>query len=120
MCDSIERLHAAIRRAADGDPRLDRTAKLMQGGIPKMAKKLAEEAVEVGLEAVQGERRAVVAASVDCIYHLTALWARLGVEPHEIWAEMARRERLYGIAGKAPKGGAGDCALPSVALPRRR
>jgi phosphoribosyl-ATP pyrophosphohydrolase len=31
------------------------------------------------------------------------LWAHAGVHPDEVWAEMQRRERLFGIAEKLPK-----------------
>ncbi len=47
----------------------------MAGGIAKMAKKVGEEAVEVGLDAVAGDRTAVIAESADLIYNLVVLWA---------------------------------------------
>jgi phosphoribosyl-ATP pyrophosphohydrolase len=31
------------------------------------------------------------------------LWSEAGVQPREIWAEMDRREKLYGIAEKIQK-----------------
>ena len=31
------------------------------------------------------------------------LWTVLGVDPKEVWSEMDRRERLFGIAEKLPK-----------------
>ena len=71
--------------------------------MPKIAKKLAEEAVEVALEAAQGNRTGLVLESVDLLYNLCVAWAHAGIKPEEIWAEMERRERLLGIAGKLPK-----------------
>jgi phosphoribosyl-ATP pyrophosphohydrolase len=76
---------------------------LVRDGVPKMAKKLAEEAVEVGLDAVQGDRRKVISESADLLYHLVVLWAETGIVPDEVWAEMDRREQLYGIAEKLLK-----------------
>jgi phosphoribosyl-ATP pyrophosphohydrolase len=32
-----------------------------------------------------------------------ALWVEAGIAPRQVWAEMERRERLYGIAEKLPK-----------------
>ena len=58
--DPIERLYLAVLAARGGDPAVSRTAKLFREGLPKMAKKVAEEAVEVGLDAVQFEREGVV------------------------------------------------------------
>ena len=68
-----------------------------------MAKKLAEEAVEVVIDSMNGETDAVVRESADLIYNLVVLWVHAGVNPNDVWAEMNRRERLYGIAEKVPK-----------------
>ena len=87
------------------DPATSRTAKLFADGLPKMAKKVAEEAVELSLEALQGNRRAAILESADLVYNLMVLWAALGIEPADIWEELDRRERLYGMAEKLPKGG---------------
>jgi phosphoribosyl-ATP pyrophosphohydrolase len=106
MTDSVERLYVAVLAAQSRDPAFSRTAKLMQEGIAKMAKKLAEEAVEVGLDAVQGERQRVIEESADLMYNLVVLWAEAGITPENVWSEMDRRERLYGIAEKLPKQGA--------------
>lgn len=108
MTDSIERLFQAVLAARSEEPSASRTAKLFHEGIDKMAKKVIEEAVEVGLDAVKGEREAVVRESADLIYNLSVLWAELGLTPAAVWAEMDRRERLYGIAGKIPKLAASD------------
>jgi phosphoribosyl-ATP pyrophosphohydrolase len=107
MTDSVERLYAAVLAAQSRDPAFSRTAKLMQEGMAKMAKKLAEEAVEVGLDAVQGDRQRVIEESADLMYNLVVLWAEAGITPDNVWSEMDRRERLYGIAEKLPKQGAG-------------
>jgi phosphoribosyl-ATP pyrophosphohydrolase len=68
-----------------------------------MAKKLAEEAIEVVIDAVNGNPAAVIRESADLFYNLTVLWASAGVRPDDVWREMARRERLLGIAEKMPK-----------------
>jgi phosphoribosyl-ATP pyrophosphohydrolase len=103
MSDSILRLHVAVLAARSRDPSFSRTAKLLGEGIPKMAKKLAEEAVELGLEAVQGDRRRAILESADLIYNLVVLWSEMGIAPEDVWREIDRREQLYGIAEKLPK-----------------
>jgi phosphoribosyl-ATP pyrophosphohydrolase len=103
MSDSLLRLHAAVLAARSRDPRLSRTAKLVAEGLPKMAKKLAEEAVELGLEAVQGHRGRAISESADLIYNLVVLWSAMGIAPEDVWREIDRREQLYGIAEKLPK-----------------
>jgi phosphoribosyl-ATP pyrophosphohydrolase len=68
-----------------------------------MAKKLAEEAIEVGLDAVQMNRESVILESADLLYHLAVVWAECGISPQDVMGELDRRERIYGIAEKLPK-----------------
>lgn len=103
MSDSVERLYEAVLAARNLDPETSRTARLFQRGPTKMAKKLAEEAIEVVIDAIHGDPEAVVRESADLLYHLTVLWASAGIRPEEVWREMARREELLGIAEKLPK-----------------
>lgn len=103
MSDSLERLYAAVVAAKDLDPATSRTARLFQRGPAKMAKKLAEEAIEVVIDAVNGRADAVVRESADLLYNLSVLWAAAGVRPQDVWDEMDRRERAQGIAEKLPK-----------------
>jgi phosphoribosyl-ATP pyrophosphohydrolase len=98
MTDSIDRLHQAVIAAKAADPESSRTARLMHSGRNKMAKKLAEEAIEVVIDALDGNSDAVIKESADLVYNLVALWVEAGIEPRQVWAEMERRERLYGIA----------------------
>jgi len=103
MSDSLERLYQAVIVARDLDPATSRTARLFQRGPSKMAKKLAEEAIEVVIDAVNGKTDAVIRESADLLYNLTVLWASAGVKPEDVWREMERREEMLGIAEKLPK-----------------
>ena len=103
MSDSLDRLYHAVLAARTADPATSRTARLLRSGRSKMAKKLAEEAVEVVIDAMGGHSDAVVRESADLIYNLVVLWVASGVHPREVWMEMQRRERLLGIAEKLPK-----------------
>jgi phosphoribosyl-ATP pyrophosphohydrolase len=103
MTDSLDRLYEAVLAARNADPATSRTARLLRAGRAKMAKKLAEEAVEVVIDAMGGHTEAVVKESADLIYNLVVLWVASDVQPKDVWAEMARRERLLGIAEKLPK-----------------
>jgi len=104
MTDSVSRLYDAVVAVKSADPGKSRTARLFRAGRAKMAKKLAEEAVEVVIDAMHGEPEAVVRESADLIYNLVVLWVHAGVRPEDVWAEMRRREVLFGIAEKLPKG----------------
>lgn len=115
MSDSVERLYQAVLAARNLDPEASRTARLLRRGPTKMAKKLAEEAIEVVIDAIHGDPDAVVRESADLLYHLTVLWASAGICPEDIWREMARREELLGIAEKLPKS---PPKMPKLASPR--
>jgi phosphoribosyl-ATP pyrophosphohydrolase len=103
MADSMSRLYEAVLAAKAADPAGSRTGRLLRSGRAKIAKKLAEEAVEVVIDAMHGNRDAIVRESADLLYNLTVLWVSTGVRPDDVWAEMKRRERLFGIAEKLPK-----------------
>jgi phosphoribosyl-ATP pyrophosphohydrolase len=103
MTDSVARLYEAVLAARDSDPTKSRTARLLRQGRAKMAKKLAEEAVEVVIDAMHGQPEAVVRESADLMYNLVVLWVAAGIHPDQVWDEMKRRERLFGIAEKIPK-----------------
>jgi phosphoribosyl-ATP pyrophosphohydrolase len=120
MTDSLDRLYEAVQAARAADPTTSRTAKLLRAGRDKVAKKLAEEAVEVVIDAMHGNREAVVKESADLVYNLVVLWVSSGVQPKEVWKEMERRERLFGIAEKLSKESLDDPRRKVVALEPRR
>src|ERR1700740_1495818 len=113
MADSITRLFQAVQACRHDDPSTSRTARLLRSGRSKMAKKLAEEAVEVVSDAMNADRDAVVKESADLLYNLVVLWVSSGIRPEDVWREMDRRERLLGIAEKVPK-------KPPEEFPRRK
>ena len=103
MADSVNRLYLAILSSRYDDPSTSRTARLLRSGRSKMTKKLAEEAVEVVIDSMHGDRDSVVKESADLVYNLVVLWVASGIRPEDVWKEMDRRERLLGIAEKVPK-----------------
>jgi phosphoribosyl-ATP pyrophosphohydrolase len=121
MTDSINRLYQAVLSCRHDDPSTSRTARLLRAGRSKMAKKLAEEAVEVVIDAMHGDRFAVTKESADLLYNLVVLWVAAGIRPEDVWKEMDRRERLLGIAEKVPKKVLDDSARRKIiALESRR
>jgi len=87
------------RRTAD--PNTSHSARLLSRGTAKIAQKFGEEAVECVIEAVTGNRPALIAESADVLYHLMVMWVDADVAPEEVWAELRRREGISGIAEKA-------------------
>jgi phosphoribosyl-ATP pyrophosphohydrolase len=106
--DRMARLASAIAEVRAGGRLSPRTSKLLASDIAKMAKKVVEEAAETAIDAVRGDRAAVVNESVDLLYNLSIVWSEMGIDPDEIWAEMDRRERVLGMVEKLPKAKADD------------
>ena len=90
---------------------MSHSARLLSRGTAKVAQKFGEESVECLIEAVAGNRDAVVAESADVLYHLIVLWVARGIRPEEVWDELKRREGISGIAEKAAR--AKTCRLRS-------
>ena len=103
MNDAIIRLHRAAQACRHDDPSTSRIARLIRSDCSKIAKKFVEEAIEVVIDAVHGNRDAIIKESADLIYNLVVLWISAGVRPEVVWKEMDRRERLLGVAEKARK-----------------
>jgi phosphoribosyl-ATP pyrophosphohydrolase len=104
--DPLRTLYDAIqtlRRDPLSAPEGSRTAKLMAQGRARMARKVGEEAIEVAIDAMRGDRGAVVMESADLLYNLVVLLADLEISPDEVMAEMRRRAMIFGIAEKLPK-----------------
>ena len=99
----LDRLAVALSEVRAGIRTSPRTSKLFASGPPKMAQKVIEEAAEAAIEAIRGDRKALISESVDLLYNLSALWTELGVSTDEIWSEMDRREAALGMAEKLPK-----------------
>ena len=99
----LDRLYVVIDSRKGADPDTSYTARLFSRGRQQIAKKLGEEAVEALIEGIRGDKPKLVGESADMLYHLLTLWASLGVKPKAVWAELARREGLSGIAEKAAR-----------------
>lgn len=99
----LDRLWQVVMDRRNADPNTSHSARLLSRGMPKVAQKFGEEAVECLIEAVAGNADALVAESADVLYHLIVVWVAAGIEPNEVWAELTRREGISGIAEKAAR-----------------
>lgn len=99
----LDRLWSTVLSRKDANPAESHSARLLSRGTAKIAQKFGEEAVECLIEAVGGHRTALVAESADVLYHLLVMWVDAGLRPEQIWAELARREGMSGIAEKAAR-----------------
>jgi phosphoribosyl-ATP pyrophosphohydrolase len=99
----LDRLWSVVLSRRNGDVAASHSARLLARGTTKVAQKFGEEAVECLIEAVAGNKAAVIAESADVLYHLIVLWVDAGVTPDEVWNELRRREGTSGIEEKASR-----------------
>lgn len=99
----LERLFDTIVSRKDASPSISHSARLLSRGRKKIAQKFGEEAVECIIEAVDGNRDNLINESADVLYHLVVMWVDGGIHPHDVWAELERREGTSGIAEKASR-----------------
>jgi phosphoribosyl-ATP pyrophosphohydrolase len=99
----LDRLWDVVTSRRNADPAVSHSARLLSRGTAKVAQKFGEEAVECLIEAVAGNRDALVTESADVLYHLIVLWVNAGVPPEAVWDELRRREGVSGIAEKAAR-----------------
>ncbi len=103
MSDTLNRLEATIAARRMADPSASYVAKLHAAGVPKIAQKLGEEAVETVIAALSGDRKELVGEAADLLFHLTVLLGAKDVPLAEVFAELDRREGTSGIAEKAAR-----------------
>ncbi|MBN9510446.1 MAG: phosphoribosyl-ATP diphosphatase [Alphaproteobacteria bacterium] len=99
----LDRLWGVVSSRRSADPNVSHSARLLARGTDKVAQKFGEEAVECLIEAVAGNRAALITESADVLYHLIVMWVNAGVRAEEVWAELERREGVSGIAERAAR-----------------
>jgi phosphoribosyl-ATP pyrophosphohydrolase len=92
-------------RLAAGDAGSSYVAKLADAGLPKVAQKVGEEAVETVIAALNESDSALVGEAADLLFHLTLLLRLRGLGLDDVAAELARRHGTSGLAEKAARGG---------------
>ena len=101
--DTLSRLSATIAARRDADPATSWVARLHASGVPVIARKLGEEAVETVVAALVGSRDELIGEAADTLFHLLVLLDAKGVPLAEVLAELERREGTGGIAEKAAR-----------------
>ncbi len=79
-----------IKQRKEQMPENSYTTELFQGGMPRIAKKVGEEAVEVVVSAGEEKRRSVE-ETADLLYHLLVFLQERGISLREVITELERR-----------------------------
>jgi phosphoribosyl-ATP pyrophosphohydrolase len=96
-------LEARVAERAAASPDESWTAKLLAAGPERCAKKLGEEAVEVVIAAVKGERDELVSESADLLYHLLVVLKSRDVALQDVLSQLEARTANSGLAEKAAR-----------------
>lgn len=101
--DSLSRLEQTVTERFGANPGESYVAGLAAQGVPAIARKLGEEAVETVVAALSGSDEELVGEAADLLFHLTVLLAAKGVPLLRVFAELERREGTSGLAEKASR-----------------
>lgn len=103
--DTLSRLEDIIAARRKADPQASYVAQLHARGLPVIARKVGEEAVEAAVAALAGEREELVGEAADLIFHLMVLLAAKDIALEEVLTELDRREGVSGLDEKASRSG---------------
>jgi len=96
----IDSLFQTIKERRGADPETSYTAKLYEGGVEEIARKIGEEATEVIVAALRETPAHVVTESADLLYHLMVLWAEQNISLDDVFEELENRAGTSGIEEK--------------------
>jgi phosphoribosyl-ATP pyrophosphohydrolase len=91
MTATLEKLEATVVARKGADPTTSYVAKLFAKGMPKIAQKLGEEAVETLIAAMRGDKAELVGEAADLLFHLTVLLAAADVPLADVMRSEERR-----------------------------
>lgn len=106
MSDVLHQLMAVLEERKTNPPPNSYTARLYQGGVSKIGRKIEEESrevIEAASEPGEQGRRHLIYESSDLLYHLLVMLAFNGVKLDEVEAEIARRFGQSGLDEKAAR-----------------
>lgn len=101
--DTLSRLETTVKQRLGADPGSSYVAQLHARGMPVIARKLGEEAVETVIAALSGDREELVGEAADLLFHLTVLLAEKHIPLADVMAELDRREGTSGLDEKAAR-----------------
>jgi len=89
----LTRLSTLLRDRAANRPPDSYTVELLDRGVPRIAKKVGEEAVEVVVAATAEDDHRLASEAADLLYHLLVLLTARGLQPDAVWQELRSRLR---------------------------
>ncbi|WP_417309031.1 phosphoribosyl-ATP diphosphatase [Devosia sp.] len=103
MSFTLADLDARVATRSAAVPSESYTAKLLQSGIERCAKKFGEESAELLIAAAIRDHKGTTAEAADVLYHLLVLLRASDVPLDEVMAELERRTAQTGLEEKASR-----------------
>jgi len=100
----LARLAETIRARRSATADASYTRQLLDGGVPRCAKKFGEEAVEVVIAGLREDDAALKGEAADLLYHLLVLLEVRDVAIEDVLATLEKRMGLSGLDEKASRG----------------
>ncbi len=91
MSDVLAHLWQTIEERKLNAPAGSYTAGLFAAGLPRIAQKVGEEAVEVAVASLSQDDEHVLAEMADLVYHSLVLLSARNLTWEQVEAELARR-----------------------------
>ncbi len=104
MSFTLDDLAALIKSRRGDSASTSYTKSLFDAGMPRIAKKFGEEAVEAIIAAMEGDRSALVNEAADTLYHLLVMLEARNVSLNDVLLELERRTKQSGLTEKASRG----------------
>lgn len=101
--DILTHLEGIVRERRAASPDESYVAKLHSRGLPVIARKLGEEAVETAIAAISYGKEDLTGEAADLLFHLLVLLDARDLPLADVLAELERRQGTSGLAEKAAR-----------------
>ena len=103
MAFTLDDLDRRVGERAAASPGESYTAKLLQDGLERCARKFGEEAIETVIAAVARDKAGLTGEAADVLYHLLVLLKAADVPLSDVMAALEKRTAQSGLAEKASR-----------------
>jgi phosphoribosyl-ATP pyrophosphohydrolase/phosphoribosyl-AMP cyclohydrolase len=100
----LERIYETVLQRLAASPQDSYVARLHQGGIDRILRKVAEEAGEFLLAAKNGVQSELQSEAADLVFHVLLALAECGLGWDQVLGELGRREGRSGLKPPKPAG----------------
>lgn len=98
---NLEQLESLIEQRKSATAEASYTRSLLEAGLPKIARKFGEEAIELIIAVLHESREAQVAEAADVLYHLLVLLREKNIPLRDVLETLEKRTHQSGHQEKS-------------------